>query len=96
MTWVTYHLFLSVSCGGSAFGILNSTLMGCMAWYGGCISASSISVTPADQMSACSRVQNRRLIFQETCNHIQLVGTFKTNRLMNDDDDTIGVDDDDN
>ena len=49
----TYHLFLNCSRGGSALGILNNTLMGCMSWYGGCISASSISVMPADQISAC-------------------------------------------
>lgn len=29
--------------------------MGCMSWYGGCISASSISVMPADQISACQK-----------------------------------------
>ena len=28
----TYHLFLNCSIGGSALGILNSTLMGCMSW----------------------------------------------------------------
>jgi len=51
----TYHLFLNCSRGGSALGILNNTLMGCMSWYGGCISASSISVMPADQISACQK-----------------------------------------
>ena len=52
---ITYHLFLNCSRGGSALGILNNTLMGCMSWYGGCISASSISVMPADQISACQK-----------------------------------------
>ena len=51
----TYHLFLNCSRGGSALGILNNTLMGCMSWYGGCISASSIRVMPADQISACQK-----------------------------------------
>ena len=52
---ITYHLFLNCSRGGSALGILNNTLMGCMSWYGGCISASSIRVMPADQISACQK-----------------------------------------
>lgn len=68
---ITYHLFLNCSRGGSALGILNNTLMGCMSWYGGCISASSISVMPADQISACQKKKTYQLhqyIFQKGTN----------------------------
>lgn len=41
-----------MSVGGSDLAIFSSTLMGFISWLGGSICASSMSVTPRDQMSA--------------------------------------------
>lgn len=41
-----YHFFLLVNDGGSDFWILISTLIGCISWLGGSISANSIHVHP--------------------------------------------------
>ena len=41
-----------MSVGGSDLAIFSSTLMGFISWLGGSICASSIRVTPRDQMSA--------------------------------------------
>lgn len=48
---ITYHCLGYFKVGGSALGILKRTLIGLISWYGGCISASSINVIPADQTS---------------------------------------------
>ncbi len=51
--WViTHHRDGAASVGGSDFAIFSRTLIGFISWLGGSICASSIRVTPRDQMSA--------------------------------------------
>lgn len=49
---VSYQREGCMSVGGSDLAIFSSTLMGFISWFGGSICASSIRVTPRDQMSA--------------------------------------------